>query len=119
MPDPTEGARAAYSQPLRDWFAKINPISDQLEACTDPKCRKAALTDLLVALGAFDGAVRRLAVPAAYLSDWTALERTDYAYEVQLIQGFQTSEGLANLSASADEYTAARDLARDLGIAGY
>jgi hypothetical protein len=116
-PDPTLAARAAYSKPLSEWFATVNPISDRLVACTDTACRKVALTDLLVALGAFDGAVRRLSVPARFRSDWLALERADNAYEVQLMQGFQSTE--VNFGAAADEYTAAHDLARDLGIPGY
>jgi len=118
-PDPDAAARTAYAQPLADWFTKINPISDRLDACKDPTCRKAALTDLLTAIGAFDGAVRRLAVPAPYQSDWLALERANNAYEVQILQGFQTTEGVANFSASAADYTAASDLARDLHIPGY
>ncbi len=36
-------------QSLADWFVKINPISDRLDACTDATCRKAALSDLLTA----------------------------------------------------------------------
>jgi hypothetical protein len=111
--------RGAYSQPLKDWFAAINPLADRLAACTEAKCRKAVLSDFLVGLAAFDHAVRQLTVPAPYVSDWLALERDDYAFEVQLLKAYQSSDGLGSLSASAEQYTAARDLARDLDLPGY
>ena len=118
-PDQEAVARAAYAQALNDWFKNVNRLAGPLEKCPDPVCRHATLTDFLDSLGKFDHAVRRLQVPSQYMNDWLALERADTIFEVQLLQAFQSSDGLGNLSSSADEYTGAADLARDLDIPGY